>query len=300
MKITQTLGLVAVSLAFSCSYCYSEEIAGTTTNAAANGVIWNMDNVLPPQAGLVVNNMFYRYTTDKNPSDPFTVTIQNEHLTEDGYVIQETDDWSGLPPGTIVKRVDLPNIPREIIGEGSISTTGKGEVLNPNVVYSYKYDPCYVVIQNPECPGYNDALYAWLLENGFLDNPPSPGDPFYDEWVQASLNRETEPDQESDEEREEREKMEEDAKKDKSIEKLNQGITIDGLVDGQNQNDLINAMSTIPNFDTYTTATIQGGVYEETITLDGGELNDNTRALNNLAQDSVHRDMVRSQYNDNN
>ena len=284
-------------MAVSCSYCYSEEVTSTTPNAAANGVIWNMGDILPPQAGLVINNMFYRYTTDKNTDDPFTVTIQNEHLTEDGYVIQETDDWSGLPAGTIVKRVDLPNIPREIIGQGSIETTGQGEVLDPSVVYTYKYDPCYVILSNPECPGYLDALYDWLKENGYLDSPPRPGDPFYDEWVQASLNRETDPDQETDEEREEREKSEEDAKEERSIEKLNQGVTIEGLVDGKDQNAIINALSTIPNFESYITTNIPGGVYEDTITLEGGDIQDNGRALSNLAQDSVHRDMVRSQYN---
>ena len=256
-----------------------------------------MQDVLPPQAGLVVNGMFYRYTTEKDPTSDMTVTIQNEHLTQpDTYVIQETDDWSGLPAGTIVKRVDLNNIPSEIIGQGSIVTTGEGEVKDPTVTYNFKFDKCYFPLNDPSCPGYLDALYDWLKENGLLDAPPQPGDPYYDEWVQATLNRESQQQEEDEDDRERREEQEEDANKDESIEALNQGVTIEGLVDGQDQNAMINALAAVPNFDTYMTVTIPGGVYEDTVTLQGGEIQDNRRALSNLAQDNVHRDMVRSQY----
>lgn len=280
-----------------CSYSYSDEVTGTTSNAAAGGYTWSMQDILPPEAGLIVNGMFYRYTTNKDPNADMTVTIQNEHLTQPGtYVIKETDDWSGLPAGTIVKRIDLPNISRDVLGEGSIVTTGEGTVEDPTVVYNYRFDECYFPLNDPSCPGYLDALYDWLNENGFLDSPPAPGDPYYDEWVQATLSRESDSQDEDEDDKERREEQEEDAKDEEGIQKLNQGVTIEGLVDGQDQNAVINALAAVPNFDAYMTVTIPGGAYNETITLDGGELKDNRRALNNLAQDQVHKDMVRSQY----
>ena len=46
-----------------------------------------MEVVLPPETGLIVNQVRYRYTVEKNKDDDFTVTISNENLTgkEDRY-----------------------------------------------------------------------------------------------------------------------------------------------------------------------------------------------------------------------
>lgn len=287
--------MAGVFSAVFCSYSYSDIISGTTPNAAAGGVIWDMDNVLPPQAGLVVNGLIYRYTTDKNPEDDMTVTIQNEHLYENYYVIQETDDWSQLPPGTIVRRIDLANIPREIIGQGSIVVEGEGEVLDPSVSYSFRYDECYIVLSSPDCPGYNEALYAWLKENGFLDKEPDPNDPFYDEWVQLMLNRETD----ADEDEESKKSDEDEEEEDEGIEMMNRDVDIKGFVDGARQNAMLQSF-VLPNFDSYTKIQLDGGVYEDTVVLQDGKIEDNRRALSNLAQDEVHRQMVRSQYENNN
>jgi hypothetical protein len=284
---------VGLSAVF-CSYSYSEEVTGTTPNAAANGFTWNMFSVLPPQAGLTFNGMFYQYTTEKNTEDDFTVTIQNRDLLNGGYVIQETDDWSGLPGATINKRVDLPNIPQSIVGEGSIVTTGTGEVKDPSVVYSFRYDECYLPISNPECPGYEQALYDYLLANGLLNKEPDINDPFYDEWVQFQLNRENEFEEETDDEKKQREEtleVEEDR-----IEKMNAEVDINKFVDGAKQNEIIQSFSTIPNFEIYTQAAIDGGVYRDTVQLQDATLLDNSRALRQFATDEVHKKMVRSQY----
>lgn len=282
-------------LALSCSYSFSDTVNGTTNNAASNGFVWDMTDVLPPEAGLSVNGLFYRYTVEKDPNSDMTVTIQNEHLYEPGYVIQETDDWSQLPGATINKSLTFGNISREIIGQGSIEVTGEGEVLDPSVQYSYTFDPCYIILSNPECPGYSQALYDWLKENGLLDQAPDVDDPFYDEWVQMMLNSETE----KDEDEETVEAREEDEEDEDPIEALNADVDIEGFVDGARQSAIMLSFSTIPKFDSYYSSDIPGGVYEDTVTLQDAELPDNRRALSDLASDSLHRDMVRSQYENN-
>lgn len=286
----------ALLLGFS-SYSYCETINGTTNNAAINGPVWNMADVLPDTAGITIGSVLYRYTVQKNANDDFTVTIQNRKLgTANDYIFRETDDWSQLPGATINKSVTVSNLPAELFGEGSIATTGFGTVQNPSVYYTYRFDPCYIVIANPECPGYESALYDWLKERGLLDGEPDVNDPYYDEWVQLNINRETEVDEEEEEE-EKQAKSDEDKEKELDpIEMLNKNVDIEGFIDGARQSDIISQLSTIPQFEVYMNAQIPGGVYEESITLQDSDLPDNARALSNLGRDEVHREMVRSQY----
>lgn len=253
-----------------------------------------MNNVFPSQGGLVVNGVIYTYTVEKEVEDPLKVHVQNENAQGEGYIFRETDDWSGLPGARINKLVGLDNIPQQYFGAGSIETEGVGEVSDASVVYTYKLDECYNPLSDPSCPGYLDALYAWLKENGFLDRELQPGDPFYDEWVQASLNRKTDVEEDEDEQADvsEEEKEEEDP----GIRALNQNVTIDKFVNGADQNAMIAQMSMIPNFESYYNVNIQGGVYNETIVLQDSTLPDNGRAMRSLASDGKHRDMVRSQY----
>lgn len=277
--------------ALSYSYSYSETTYGVTSNAAGDGLNWDMGNVLPPDAGLVVNGVIYNYTVEKETQDPFKVNIQNENVDGTDYIFKETDDWSGLPGSTINKLIGLDNVPGSAFGDGSIETEGTGEVTNPRVVYTYKVDQCFIPLSDPSCPGYDDALYDWLKEKGFLDNEPDPKDPFYDEWVQASLQKET-----LDEEEKPKQDEEEKEDEDKQIKALNVDVTIDKLVNGADQNALINQMATIPYFENYYDVTIQGGVYNETVVLQDSTLPDNARAMRSLASDGTHKEMVRSQY----
>src|SRR6056300_102614 len=279
MKI-RVLLLAAVSLALSSSYCFSE-VRGTTNNAAANGLQWDMTDVLPPQAGLQVGGVIYRYTIEKDPNGDLQVHIQNENAIDGGYIFRETDDWSQLPGSTINKVIPLENIPREYFGDGSIELDGEGTIIDPNVQYAYNFDPCYIILNNPECPGYSGALYDWLKEQDLLEKQISPPDPFYDEWVQMMLDRETDVDEEE------------------TIEALNANVDIEGFVDGEKQSAMIDALSSVPNFESYVTATIPGGVYEENIKLEDAKLPDNPKALNSLARDELHRQLVRSQYDNN-
>ena len=81
-------------------YCsqpsYSEEVYGTTNNAAAFGLNWVMTNILPSQAGLEINGLVYQYTAVKDPETGMIVYVQNEYADGSGYIFRNVDDWSGL------------------------------------------------------------------------------------------------------------------------------------------------------------------------------------------------------------
>lgn len=284
--------MAAALSALSYSYSYSEVLNeyGVTNNAAANGIEWDMKDVLPVPGGLMINGVIYRYTIDKEIDDDLKVHIQNENALEPGYIFRETDDWSDLPGNTINKGIPLNNIPMEYFGKGSIELEGDGQISDPSVIYSYIFDTCFIPLTDPSCPGYLEALYAWLKENGLLPEDADPNDPFFDELVQAALNREQEL------EEDEEVKKDDEKEDDSEIEKLNAGASLDALADSAQQNAIMQSLSMIPNFENYYDVKIQGGVYEETVVLEDKELPDNPSALRNLAQDTLHRSMVRSQY----
>lgn len=253
---------------------------------------WRMEDVLPPQAGLTINGMLYQYTTEKDPDSDLTVTIRNKHALAFGeYIFSNTDDWSGLPGNTINKKVVIPETSTTLWGDGEISIQGQGSVINPNVIYEYRYDECYIPLTDPSCPGYYDALYQWLKDNGLLDKEPEVGDPYYDEWVQYQLSLETDLEDNDEVEQDENEEI------DENIAALNAEASIDKLVD-TSQTQMYIELTTVPQFDKYYTQDIPGGVYQETVVLQDATLPDNRRALNNLAGDAKHRTMVRSQYGD--
>lgn len=277
-------------LAFSYSYSYSESLVyGTTNNAAANGLTWDMKDVLPVPGGLMINGMIYRYTIEKEAAAAAQVHIQNENALDEGYIIRETDDWTNLPGSTINKIIKIPNIPMEYFGDGSIEVEGEATVVDPTVVYSYMLDPCFIPLSDPSCPGFMQALYDWMKENGLLPGDATIDDPFFNEFVQAALDQEVNLD-------EEEAKKEEEKEEDEEIERLNAGASVEALADPAAQAAIMQALATIPNFDQYYAVNIQGGVYEETLVLEDTELPDNVSAMRNLAQDTLHRSMVRSQY----
>ena len=96
---------------------------------------------LHPIQGVDINGVFYRYTAVKDPNDPYTVSIQNEAADGSGYIFRSTDDWSGGSGGTIQKYIPLPYSPLGDWGNGNIEQVGIGEVQDPVVLYSYRFDP---------------------------------------------------------------------------------------------------------------------------------------------------------------
>lgn len=270
------------------SYSYSEEVFGSTQNAAANGYNWVMANVLPQQAGLTVNGVFYRYTAVKDTADDFVVNIQNEDAVNGGYIFRETDDWSGLPGRTISKLVPTQNIPIQLWGDGSIETQGTGEVTNASVIYNYQFDPCFDPQTDPTCPGYKDPFE--LLPISVIDVT----DPLDDPFIQDELEKKAKL---KDEDQEERDRKK--AAKEKRIEKSLEAAL--GAVNGsllaaleQSKHDELMLLNVIP--PTYYT-TIPGGTYNETVQLKDKELPDNSRARRvGLAQQLLHEKLVNSQY----
>jgi hypothetical protein len=277
--------------ALSYSFSYSDTLQnGVTNNAAANSFQWDMYTILPTPGGLIINGVIYQYTTEKEVEDAMKVHVQNENAQGEGYIFKQTDDWTGVPGNTISKMIKLPNIPGEYFGDGSIEVEGTGTVTDPTVRYSYMLDPCFVPLTDPSCPGYVLALYEWLRENGLLGEDVNIDDPLFNEFVKQTLNRETEVDEDEEVAREK------ETEEDEEIEKLNAGASIEALVDPITQAAMMQAMAMIPNFENYYAVSIQGGVYEETLVLEDTELPDNRSAMRNLAQDTLHRSMVRSQY----
>lgn len=258
-----------------------------------------MPDVLPdysaPNISLQINGVVYQYTMNKNSDTDSVVIVGNENIEGDGYIWSSEDDWSGKPGATIRKFFSFPNSNAELWGPGSMQVDGDGSISNPSLVYNYKMDigeeqiSCANPINDPSCPGFIDALYKYLLDNGLIELDPN--DPFYDEWVQAELEKEQL-------EAEEQQPETEEEKEQKS--NFEKGFGVDGnvgqLVDAGEQALMLQELANTAVIDSYYTTTIPGGTYSDTVILQDSTLPDNTRALRNLALDVKHETMVRSQY----
>jgi len=255
-----------------------------------------MNDILPdysmPWITVQINGLSYIYTIEKEDGSDSVVFVRNKD-TNGGYIFEERDDWSGKSGGTIRKYFRFGYSDASRWGDGSIDVEGDGAISGAVVVYNYKMDvddtlmKCTLTpLADPECPGFSDAL-ANFLKN--LEGELSIDDPFYDEWVQAQLDKEVELKEE--EAKEEKDEEESDLEKD-----LGGENSIDAMVDSGKQAEMLAALSAVPKIESYYTVEIQGGVYEETLVLEDATLPDNRRALRNLASDETHRSMVRSQY----
>ncbi len=260
---------------------YSETKTATSGNAAGNGqTVWDMQTILPPETGLIVNQVHYNYTVRKIREDDFTVTIQNERVGGGENIFESTDDWSGLDGNTIDKNLPVANLPREIWGDGSLTTTGEGTVTDANVRYSYIFDDCLDPLTNPLCP---------------QDEPPELPvivNPFDSDEVQNALADKADLDDEDDERKDDEENSLEDKEKRRQLAQENNPL----LNNAAQLAALFDQMSLVPKFDSYYAADIQGGTYEETVELKDGTLPDNRRAMRSLAKDQKFETIIRSQY----
>ena len=273
------------------SYCYSEEVFGTTQNAATTGLNWVMTEVLPQQAGLTVNSVIYRYTSVKQTEDDMLVHVQNQNAEAPGFIFRETDDWSGLPGNTINKAIPVANIPIQLWGDGSIEVEGKGEVTNASVLYSFQFDPCFDPQTNPSCPGYVDPFEMLMNEIDVKD-------PLDDDLLQAELRRKLNLDaQEEDENERQRRRMKSEDKGDDDRLEAIMGIVNTSLLaaEASAKHAELAALNSIPQ--TYF-AVVPDAKYEETVVLRDGRLPENKKGRRvEYAQQLLHEKMVDSQYN---
>jgi len=275
------------------SYSYSDITYGTTGNAASGSLSWDMGTVLPdssqPWVTLQINGLTYRYSLTKNPNTDAQVHIRNEDAVNGGYVFEETDNWNGQPSGTVQKYFRLPYTDSSRWGKGEIAVEGDGQVSSPIVTYNYKLDiddqlmKCTATpLADPSCPGFHQALMDILKSSEV-----SIDDPFYDEWVQAQLEEKIELEEKDLKKEEVEENLEE---------KLGGRNTIDAMVDTKQQEVLLASLADVGKIESYYQVEIQGGEYEETLTLSDTEIPDNHRALRSFASNANHTKMVRSQY----
>ena len=241
-----------------------------------------MTNVLPPQAGLQVNSVFYRYTTQKAVEDALLVHVQNEDTAGPGYIFRSTDDWTGVPGNTITRFVPVA-LAGSRFGQGSIQTEGFGTVSNPTVIDNYSYDPCFDPQSDPSCPGYMPPLPTVTVEEY---------DPLSDEFIQAELERKASLD-DTDEEDRDRRRMQgfKQERLEKALSAVNTALLTANAAAMEAQ---LLSMSVIPS--TYQT-TIVGGRYDDSVELPSKKLPDNERGRRvGLAQQLLHERMVDSQY----
>ena len=274
------------------SYSYSETIFGTTGNATQDSMNWVMSNVLPKQAGLTVGSVVYQYTTIKNTEDDMIVHVQNEDALNEGeYIFRETDDWSGLPSNTINKVVAVDEIVIDRWGDGSIEIEGQGEVIEPRVVYNYRFDPCFDPQSDITCPDYVPPF-----DESMLPDEPEVVDPLENDVIQDEIDRKaTLKDEEEEEQDRQKTKSKEKKKERVSLEKV-LGIVNDSLLSAESvalHNELI-SLNYIPK--TYF-VTLPDTKYEETVVLKDANLPKNKKGRRvGLAQQLLHQQMVDSQW----
>tara|TARA_R110002153_G_scaffold247221_1_gene403237 strand:- start:255 stop:992 length:738 start_codon:yes stop_codon:yes gene_type:complete len=243
-----------------------------------------MQNILPQQAGLTVGNVIYRYTAVKNIEDDMLVHVQNEDALGDGYIFRETDDWSGLEGNKIYKVIPTGGIPLERWGAGSIEVEGTGSVVDPSVIYTYQYDPCFDPQSDPSCPNYETPYDPNLIPEVVFN------DPLQDELILAEMAKQAKLDEEEEYERKTR------IKKIKvNLEKLLGGVNRQAM-DGQaaSQEAALFAMNYIP---VSYKSSLNGGVYDDMPMIPDSTLPENKKARRlGLAQQKKHEEMITKQY----
>ena len=277
------LAVVAL-LALYATSAHSEYLYGISGNMTGAGHTWGMNGIGPGNTrGLQVNGVFYQYTPVKNTEDDMVVHVRNKRVGG-GYIFSETDDWSGLPGGIpITKGFIIDNLPIELWGDGSIDVEGTGSVVDANVVYSYKYNnDCLTPMSDPSCPGYTDAVLGMM---GKIDDTVY--DPMDDKNITDVLEEKADLDEEQDED-------EDSDRLEKILSSVDDSILSANVI---SQNLLMYALTKSSNMNPYYDKKLAGGVYKETVVLDGGNLPDNKKgARAGLAQQILHTKMVSMQY----
>ena len=251
-----------------------------------------MDSVLPDPSGTSINNVFYTYTPMKEQSANFEVDIGNYNADGTGYVWKETDNWDGAPGGiAIIKNVPLPYVHRSAFGDGFLDTRGEGTVTDATLIYTYKVDPCYNPQFDPACPGFVPPK----VEQVDLDTLYDATD---DMLVSEVDTEEVYDDEEKSEKDLEKEEEDEKEKAKRRLEKAMSAVDSSALfAESFAQGLMLQQMNNAVNVNTYLNKTIPGGVYQETVQLDGGKLPDNRNGQRmNWSTQRLHEEMINLQY----
>lgn len=290
--------LLTVVLVYLPSYCYSDSISpyyGTTGNAATGGNTWVMDNILPAPPGLEINGVFYSYTPQKETEADMQVTIGNENAAGTGNIWSETDDWSGAPGGIEIRKlVGIPNVPRQLWGDGSIEVEGEGTIEDPSVIYSFKVDPCYNPQYDPNCPGYEVPVP--VVETVNVDDLYNANE---DEAVKIATTETDSEVYDEDEKAELKEEDEDDEKEEMRLEAALAAVDNSALfAEAFAQSQILASINLAVNMNSYYASNIPGGTYKESVVLVDKKIEDNKRGLRNgLAQQLLHNQMIEMQYN---
>jgi len=292
--------LLLLALVFWPCYSYSESIApyyGYTGNAVADQALrWTMGDILPDPPGLFVDNVIYSYNIQKNVDDTVAVTVFNENANGTGYIFRETDEWKpGSLAGTAINKVvPLGRVHRDLFGLGGIDVEGPGSITDPNVVYTYRIEPCYDPQFDPNCPGYEIPVPVMPEIDYEIYDAVAEGDSDQDEWEpneeytnEEGLTEEELAELEEEEDEDRKERLEESLFEAGRAQLFALALTVSLMKDAQQM-----------SLNSYFEKTIQGGTYDDTVSLKDVQLPDNKSGLRNgLAQQILHQEMVDMQYN---
>ena len=281
--------LWVLSLLLFCSSSIQAYSFGYTPNVAISGFEWTMtptylgaDGI----GGMDVSGVTYKYTPIKNKEDDYVVTLENDKVGG-GYVFQDVQNWSQREGGIEVRRtIALPYTPLALFGDGRLKEEGTGSIEGADVRYIYRFDPCFDPQSDPSCPGYKKP-----------PPPPLPDIPDYDALQDESVaiaQAETDRKLLDDEQAEKEEEEEED---EESLEfmlaDVENALTIANEIA---QSVILQQLNNVTNLTNYYVSTIPDNYYPDVVTLQGGTIVDNRKALRSLSQDARMNEMIEEQY----
>jgi hypothetical protein len=137
-------------------------------------------------------------------------------------------------------------------------------------------------------------MYKFLFDNGLLNQVTDVNNPLDDEFVRASLEREVDQTEDDDNQ----EKREDEDEEENSLEDaLSIADNAIAIAEGAATLDQLSALANLAQFNSYLTANIPGGAYNETLSFESKDIPDNINALRaSLIQQRLHEEMVDSQY----
>ena len=273
------------------SYSSTDIYYGYTNNAISHGNPWSMDSVLPDPSGLEINGVFYTYTPIKETSANFEVDIGNWNSDKSGYIWKETDNWDGSPGGiSIIKAVPLPYTHRSLWGEGFLDKTGDGSIVDANIVYSYKVDPCYNPQSNVDCPGFIPPKVEEVDVTELYDATE-------DASMEETKTEQYDTDEEEETTTEEEEAKEEEDRKRRLERAMSTSESSAMFAESLAQALMLQQMNSAVNVTVYLNKELEGGAYKETLQLEGGTLPDNKQGRRmNWTTQKLHEEMIDMQY----